>query len=67
MFKQVLLSSISLFIFFHSIVAQHVKELNNNGESSLRGLSVVDDHVLWVSGSKGSVAVSYTHLRAHET
>ena len=58
MFKQVLLSSISLFIFFHSIVAQHVKELNNNGESSLRGLIVVDDHVLWVSGSKGSVGKS---------
>lgn len=32
--------------------------LNQERNSSYRGLSVVDDHTLWVSGSKGTVGLS---------
>lgn len=45
------------FIGLHSS-AQPIQELNANGEISLRGLSVVNDKVVWVSGSKGTVGKS---------
>jgi len=74
MFKQLLLSSISFFIFCHAIFAQTVTELNKDGELSLRGLSVVDDNVVWVSGSKGTVGRStdggktwkWMHVKGYE-
>ncbi len=36
--------------------AQHIGLIQQGHSSSLRGLSVVDDHVAWVSGSKGTLA-----------
>ena len=38
--------------------AQTVKLLNSGSKASLRGLSVVNDDVVWVSGSSGSVGRS---------
>ncbi len=38
--------------------AQTVKMLNSGSKASLRGLSVVSDNVVWVSGSAGSVGRS---------
>jgi len=38
--------------------AQAVKLLNSGSQASLRGLSVVNDKVVWVSGSAGSVGRS---------
>ena len=38
--------------------AQHIELLNEKEGISLRGLSVVDDHVIWVSGNKGTVGKS---------
>jgi photosystem II stability/assembly factor-like uncharacterized protein len=38
--------------------AQTVKLLNSGSKASLRGLSVVNDNVVWVSGSGGSVGRS---------
>ncbi|CAN5397630.1 YCF48-related protein [soil metagenome] len=50
-----------LVLFIASIMvlkAQTVKLLNSGSKASLRGLSVVSDNVVWVSGSGGSVGRS---------
>ncbi len=48
-----------LFIFISAAsFAQPIQELNTNGKISLRGLSVVNDKVIWVSGSNGTVGKS---------
>jgi hypothetical protein len=57
MFRQII-SGILFLIISNGITAQTVTELNKDGELSLRGLSVVDDNVVWVSGSKGTVGRS---------
>jgi len=52
---------IFLLFFFCAIQlvnAQRVLQLTNNGKISLRGLSVVNDNIIWASGSNGSVAKS---------
>jgi hypothetical protein len=41
-----------------SVTAQKVKLLDSGSKSSLRGLSVVDDKTVWVSGSNGTVGRS---------
>ncbi|MEP7238103.1 MAG: oxidoreductase [Ferruginibacter sp.] len=51
-----LLPAISLAAL--SASAQTVKLLNSGSKASLRGLSVVNDNVVWVSGSGGSVGRS---------
>ncbi len=66
--------SILFLMFYSGITAQTLTELNKDGELSLRGLSVVDDNVLWVSGSKGSVGKStdggktwkWMHVKGYE-
>jgi photosystem II stability/assembly factor-like uncharacterized protein len=42
----------------HSLMAQHVEVLQQDKPTSIRGLSVVDDNVAWISGSKGYVAIT---------
>jgi len=51
------------FLFFYllcfeAIIAQEIKILAENTGVSIRGLSVVDDRVIWVSGSGGTVGRS---------
>lgn len=41
--------------FFCAAQSYSIKPLNENAKTSLRGLSVVSDQVIWVSGSNGSV------------
>ncbi|MFZ1305789.1 MAG: oxidoreductase [Ferruginibacter sp.] len=50
--------AILICIFSFSASAQSVKLLNSGSKASLRGLSVVSDEVVWVSGSAGSVGRS---------
>ncbi len=52
--------SLALLLFAApiSLKAQKVKLLNSGSKASLRGLSVVSDDVVWVSGSGGSVGRS---------
>jgi hypothetical protein len=38
--------------------AQQIHLLSDSNHAALRGLSVVDDHVIWVSGSRGTVGKS---------
>ncbi|MCK9403302.1 MAG: YCF48-related protein [Chitinophagaceae bacterium] len=58
------MKTIKLFTFFLLILLQAaaqqpaIKILETGKKISLRGLSVVDDHIIWASGSKGSVAKS---------
>jgi photosystem II stability/assembly factor-like uncharacterized protein len=48
-----------LTIFLYSkIYAQQIKIINSGTKTSLRGLSVVNDKVIWVSGSNGMVGRS---------
>src|SRR5436190_6492451 len=54
--KNILL--VFLLFISTSICAQTVKLLNSGSKASLRGLSVVDDQTVWVSGSSGSVGRS---------
>jgi hypothetical protein len=54
---------LAIFIFLYLIIlfriqAQAVRILNRERPVSLRGLCVVDDEVIWVSGSSGSVGLS---------
>jgi photosystem II stability/assembly factor-like uncharacterized protein len=47
------------FVFFSNwTIAQTVKLLPTSVKSSFRGLSVVDDRVIWVSGSGGTIGRS---------
>ena len=47
-----------MLCFAANTQAQTVKLLNSGSKASLRGLSVVSDDVVWVSGSAGSVGRS---------
>ena len=39
-------------------IAQHIEVLQQGKPNSIRGLSVVDDHVAWISASKGTIATT---------
>lgn len=45
-------------LFGLTLFAQHIELLQHNLGMSLRGMSVVNDSVIWVSGSKGSIGKS---------
>ena len=54
-----LFSLILLFLLFVSEAkAQHIELLQQDNPTSIRGLSVVDDSVAWISGSKGYIAIT---------
>src|ERR1700744_1759817 len=38
--------------------AQHIEILQQGQPTSIRGLSVVDDNIAWISGSKGHIAIT---------
>ena len=38
--------------------AQHIKQIPNTNTASYRGLCVVNEQVVWVSGTKGTVGKS---------
>ena len=46
----------SLVAFSQLLLAQELKMLTSGVNSSLRGLSVVSDQMVWCSGSNGMVA-----------
>ncbi len=49
---------LSCILFGTTLQAQQIEQLTSGTETSLRGLSVVNDKVIWVSGSKGKVGRS---------
>ena len=50
--------SILLFFFFQNCFAQKIEILTDTVHSSFRGISVVNNDVVWVSGSHGTVGKS---------
>jgi photosystem II stability/assembly factor-like uncharacterized protein len=52
--------AVFLFLFFisASTFAQYIEVLQQGRSTSIRGLSVVDNHVAWISGSKGTIAIT---------
>jgi len=60
MLKQLilLLSVAGLFLANQSIAQPTIKILESGKKISIRGLSIVDNHIIWASGSNGSVARS---------
>ena len=47
-----------LLVFTQNVVAQEIKNLISSTKASLRGLSVVDNNIIWASGSNGTVLKS---------
>jgi len=47
-----------LLFFVTQVKAQHIELLQQGKPTSIRGLSVVDDSVAWISGSKGYIAIT---------
>jgi photosystem II stability/assembly factor-like uncharacterized protein len=52
-----LIAFLLLFIPIVSL-AQHIEVLQQGQSTSIRGLSVVEDNVAWISGSKGHIAIT---------
>jgi photosystem II stability/assembly factor-like uncharacterized protein len=53
------LSFLLILAFFHfHLPAQQIELLTSGTKTSIRGLSVVNDHIVWVSGSNGTVGRS---------
>ena len=49
----------AVLLFFSPILkAQHIEQLQQGKPTSIRGLSVVDDSIAWISGSKGYIAIT---------
>jgi hypothetical protein len=54
---QPLFSFVILFLLFSSnIQAQKIEQLQQGKPTSIRGLSIVDDSIAWISGSRGYIA-----------
>jgi photosystem II stability/assembly factor-like uncharacterized protein len=45
-------------LIFNAAIAQTIVPLQQGRATSIRGLSVVDDSIAWLSGSKGTVAIT---------
>jgi hypothetical protein len=82
--KQSIFTIISMFLFATSSAQYNIEVLDTNcfhlaegiilSKTSFRGLSVVDDNTIWVSGSRGTIARStnggkifvFTQLKGYE-
>ena len=53
-----LFAVIVFLVLLYSVNAQSVKVLTSGTKTSLRGLSVVTDKIIWASGSNGTVTIS---------
>ena len=58
MIKHILLSSFFILFIAASSFAQRIEVLQQGKQTSIRGLSVVDDNVAWISGSKGYISIT---------
>jgi photosystem II stability/assembly factor-like uncharacterized protein len=54
--KLFLISLLALLTFI--VKAQHIEVLQQGKPTSIRGLSVVDNNIAWISGSKGTIAIT---------
>ena len=58
LFLLIFLNGYTLKIFSQRKILPHVEVINTGVKTSLRGLSVVNNNVVWVSGSNGMVGKS---------
>src|SRR5476649_2146290 len=58
MFKNTILLSLFFSLMTLLCDAQHIESLQQGKRTSIRGLSVVDDSVAWISGSRGNIAIT---------
>lgn len=58
MTKSALVFVFFIFVSTSPLLAQHIETLQQGKPASFRGLSVVDDSVAWVSGSRGIVVLT---------
>jgi len=58
MFKNAILLSLIFSSLSLLSVAQTITPLQQGKRTSIRGLSVVDDSVAWISGSRGNIAIT---------
>ncbi|MCO5945732.1 WD40/YVTN/BNR-like repeat-containing protein [Mucilaginibacter flavidus] len=49
---------LAFLIFATTLKAQTIVQLQTGKSTSIRGLSVVDDNVAWISGSRGYIAIT---------
>ncbi len=54
----ILTIALLLFTGMPDLKAQHIELLEQGKPTSIRGLSVVDDNIAWVSGSRGTIAIT---------
>lgn len=55
---RIILPLLLLSLIAGRTMAQHIEVLQQDQATSIRGLSVLDDHVAWISGSKGTVGIT---------
>ena len=55
---KIILSTVLLLSVIHNAQAQTIQLLNSDAKISIRGLSVVNNNTVWVSGSEGTVGRS---------
>ena len=58
MLKRIAVLSLSFLFLSLLLQAQHIEILQQGTHTSIRGLSVVDDHIAWISGSKGYISIT---------
>ncbi|HTD97933.1 MAG TPA: YCF48-related protein [Mucilaginibacter sp.] len=58
MIKHILLSSLFILFIASLSFAQRIEVLQQGKPTSIRGLSVVNDNVAWISGSKGYISIT---------
>ncbi|MBC7399881.1 MAG: oxidoreductase [Mucilaginibacter sp.] len=56
--SKILVLFLLIILYAQSLKAQRIEVLQQDKPTSIRGLSVVDDNVAWISGSKGYVAIT---------
>jgi hypothetical protein len=55
---KIILSTVLLLLGINNIQAQTVELLNSGTKISIRGLSVVNNNIVWISGSEGTIGKS---------
>ncbi|MBC7889253.1 MAG: oxidoreductase [Ferruginibacter sp.] len=55
---KIIVFTIILSACFQCLAGQTIQLLSSGGKTSIRGLSVVDDRIVWVSGSNGTIGRS---------
>jgi len=53
-----LLTTLLVILLSNTLKAQHVNLVKQGTPTSIRGLSVVNDSIAWISGSKGYIAIT---------